>query len=104
MPQSSPQAIILAAGESSRFWPLNQKHKSLIKIIGRFLISYTIEGLKKFGIKDIIIIQGPQKDIEKGLGDKSIKYIVQPKAKGMGDALWQAKKFIKGPFVVLNEE
>jgi len=47
------QAVILAAGESSRFWPLNtravakggderssstQKHKSLLKIMGRPLI------------------------------------------------------------------
>jgi len=68
------------------------------------LISYTIEGLKKLGIKDIIIVQGPKKDIEKELGDKSIKYIVQPKPKGMGDALWQAKKLINGPFFVLNAE
>ena len=98
------QAIILAAGESSRFWPLNQKHKSLVKIMGKFLIGHTIDGLKKAGIKDIIIIQGPKRDIEKGLEDRSIKYIVQPKPKGMGDALWRAKKLIKGPFMVLNAE
>ena len=48
------QAVILAAGESSRFWPLNQRHKSLIKIMGRPLIWYTIEGLKKAGIKEIL--------------------------------------------------
>lgn len=99
------QAVILAAGESSRFWPLNQKHKSLIKIMGHFLIWWTIEGLKKAGIKNIIVVQGPQRDVEKQLGDKSIKYVVQSKPKGMGDALWQAKKFIsKDPFLVLNAE
>ena len=58
------QAIILAAGESSRFWPLNQKHKSLIKIMGKFLISYTIAGLRKLGVHDIIVVQGKEKDIE----------------------------------------
>ena len=96
------QAVILAAGQSSRFWPLNQKHKSLIRIMGRPLIFYTIDGLKKSGIEDIIIVQGASKDIEKELGDKKIKYITQSKPLGMGDALWQAKKLIKGPFVVLN--
>src|SRR3989344_3634280 len=101
---SFPHAIILAAGESSRFWPLNQKHKSLIKIMGEFLIQYTINGLRKAGIKDIIVVQGPKKDIEKELADKRIKYVVQKDPKGMGNALWQAKKFIKGPFVVLNAE
>jgi len=102
------QAVILAAGESSRFWPLNQKHKSLIKIMGKPLICYTIEGLKRGGVRDIIIVQGPKRDIEKELESNScylkkarqvkINYVIQHKPKGTGDALWQARNFIKGPF------
>jgi UDP-N-acetylglucosamine diphosphorylase / glucose-1-phosphate thymidylyltransferase / UDP-N-acetylgalactosamine diphosphorylase / glucosamine-1-phosphate N-acetyltransferase / galactosamine-1-phosphate N-acetyltransferase len=95
------QAVILAAGESSRFWPLNQKHKSLIKIMGRPLIWWTIEGLKKVGIRDIIIVQGLKRDIEKESGVK-VQYIVQPKPKGTGDAVWQAGKLLKGPFIVAD--
>jgi len=100
------QAVILAAGESSRFWPLNQKNKSLIKIMGRPLIWYTIEGLKKTGIKDIIIIQSSKRDIEKelkkyNLGIK-IQYLIQQKPKGMGDALWQAKSLLKERFLVVD--
>jgi bifunctional UDP-N-acetylglucosamine pyrophosphorylase/glucosamine-1-phosphate N-acetyltransferase len=101
------QAIILAAGESSRFWPLNNRHKSLFKIVGRPLIWHTINGLKKFGIKSVVIVQGLSRDIEKELqfyqipGVK-ISYIVQPKPLGSGDALWQARKLIKGPMVVLG--
>jgi len=102
------QAVILAAGESSRFWPLNQRHKSLIKIMGRPLICYTIFGLKRSGIKEIIIVQGSKRDIEKELEDyslgKGIRYVVQKTAKGMGDALWQAKNLIKGKFLLLNAE
>jgi len=102
------QAVILAAGESSRFWPLNQRHKSLIKIMGRSLICYTIFGLKRSGIKEIIIVQGPKRDIEKELEDyslgKGIRYVVQKTAKGMGDALWQAKNLIKGKLLLLNAE
>ena len=104
------KAIILAAGQSSRFWPLNQKHKSLIKIMGKPLIWYTIEGLKKAGLKDIIIIQGPQKDIEKELNsfkdfkNLNIEYLAQSKPRGMGDALWQARNLIKEKFLVLNAE
>jgi len=100
------QAIILAAGESSRFWPLNQKHKSLFKIMGRPLIWYTIESLKKAGIKDIIIVQGPKKDIEEELKDyqPNIKYVIQERPKGMGNALWQARDLIKGQFLLLNAE
>ena len=98
------QAIILAAGESSRFWPLNRRHKSLIKIMGRPLIWWTIEGLRKSGISDIVVVQQKDRDIEKELRDDNIKYVIQSEPKGMGDALWQAKKLIKGPFIVLNAE
>ena len=90
------QAVILAAGESSRFWPLNQKHKSLFKIMGKPLIWYTIEALRKSGIKEIIIVEGAKKDIEEALKKYKfptlkIKYVLQPKPAGMGDALWRTK-------------
>ncbi len=96
------QAVILAAGRSSRFWPLNYKHKSLFRIMGRPLISHTIDGLKKAGVKEIIVVQDSTREIEKELKDKKIKYAVQKNPSGMGNALWQAKDFIKGPFLVLN--
>ncbi len=102
-----PQAVILAAGHSSRFWPLNQKHKSLIKIMGRPLIWYTLESLNQAGIKDLIIIQGPQKDIEATLKNyKSpnlkIKYVIQLKPKGMGNAVSQVKNLIRDNFFVMH--
>ena len=100
------QAVILAAGQSSRFWPLNQSHKSLLKIMGRPLIFYTIESLKKAGIKDIIIIQDPRKDIEEKLKDYDlgvkIQYLIQSEPKGMGNALWQAQNLIKNNFFVMH--
>ena len=103
------QAVILAAGESSRFWPLNQRHKALIKIMGKPLIWYTIESLGKAGIREVIIVQGPKRDIEEELKNHEltnlkIRYVIQPKPKGMGNALWQAKNLIKGSFFVLNAE
>jgi len=103
------KAVILAAGKSLRFWPLNQRHKSLIKIMGKPLIWYTLDSLRKAGIKDLIIVQASQKDIEKELKNYSfpnlkIKYLIQPEPKGMGNALWQAKDFLKEPFFVLNAE
>ncbi len=103
------QAVILAAGASSRFWPLNKRHKSLIKIMGKPLIWYTIDGLKRAGIKEIIIIQSPSKNIEEALKDYKlkdvkIKYVIQKEPKGMGDALWQARNLTKKNFLVLNAE
>ncbi|MFH1582223.1 MAG: sugar phosphate nucleotidyltransferase [bacterium] len=100
------QAVILAAGESSRFWPLNQKHKSLFKIMGKPLIWYTIDGLKRAGIKEIIIVQDPEKNIEQELKDYNlevkIQYVVQSEPKGMGDAVFQTKELINDSFFILN--
>ena len=103
------QAIILAAGKSSRLWPLNSAHKSLIGIMGKPLIWYTVNGLKEAGIKEVIIVQCPKKDIEKELKNYKfpnlkIKYVIQLKSKGMGNALAQAKNLLKGKFLVLNAE
>jgi bifunctional UDP-N-acetylglucosamine pyrophosphorylase/glucosamine-1-phosphate N-acetyltransferase len=101
------KAVILAAGQSKRFWPLNRQHKGLFKIMGRPLIFYTIENLKKAGIKELIIIQGPEKDIEKTLQlynftNLQIRYVIQEKPLGTGDALKKVKIFIKDKFLVLN--
>lgn len=101
------QAVILAAGHSKRFWPLNLRHKGLFKIMGRPLIFYAIENLKKAGIKETIIVQGPKKDIEKGLKkyrfqNFKIKYLIQDKPLGTGDALKRAKNFVQEKFLVLN--
>jgi bifunctional UDP-N-acetylglucosamine pyrophosphorylase/glucosamine-1-phosphate N-acetyltransferase len=101
------QAVILAAGESSRFWPLNFRHKSLIKIMGKPLILYLIEALKKEGIKEIIIVQGKKRDIEEELkkyGVKGIKYIIQPKPLGSGEAILRTEKLAKDQFFVFNSE
>ena len=102
------QAVILAAGSSSRFWPLSEKkHKSLFKIMGKPLIQWTVESLKKAGVKDLIIIQSSKKDIEKKLRNGSklgvkIKYVIQKETKGMGNAVMLAQKHINGNFLVLN--
>lgn len=103
------QAIVLAAGESSRFWPLNQRHKCLIKIMGKPLIWWTINSLKKAGIREVIIVQSSQSEIKKELiksdpPNLKIKYVIQKKPKGMGNALWLARNLVKDKFFVLNAE
>ena len=100
------KAIVLTAGGSSRFWPLNSEHKSLTKIMGKPLIWYTLSGLKKSKIKDVIIVQSPRGDIKKELKkyklNLNIRYITQQKPKGMGNALWQARNLLKSNFFLLN--
>ena len=74
-------------------------------MMGKPLIWYTLKELEKSGINDIIVVQGPEKEIEKELtGFPGLKFVIQPRPEGMGDALSKAKKFLKGRFLVLNAE
>lgn len=98
----------MAAGGSSRFWPLNHRHKSLFKLMGRALMCHKIENLKKAGVKEIIIVQKPEKDVENELKcerlpkNLKIKYVLQDKPLGTGHALKSAEKHLEERFLVLN--
>lgn len=102
------QAIIIAAGESSRFWPLNSQHKSQIKVLGRSLISWTVKSIAERNIKDIIVVSGPNnvsalKEELSPLCEElgvSFSFIIQEKPLGTGNAIYQAKNLIKGGFFV----
>ena len=75
--------------------------------MGKPLILYLVEALKKEGLKEIIIIQGGERDIEKELGKykiKGIKYVIQPKPLGTAEAILRAEKLVKNHFFVLNAE
>ncbi len=100
------QVVLLAAGESSRFWPLNKRHKSLIRICGRSLIEWTVKALLENGIREeeIIIVQNPSRDVEAELKEKfpRINFVVQEEPKGMGNAVMQAKELINQSFLVMN--
>ncbi len=100
------QAVIIAAGESSRFWPLNKQHKSQIKIGGKPLVYWTVKSLAKKGIKDIVLVVSPHSLLKDELlsivGNLDIKlsFAVQEKPLGTGNAVFRAREFIKEPFFV----
>ncbi|MBI1729721.1 NTP transferase domain-containing protein [Candidatus Acetothermia bacterium] len=101
------QAVLLAAGESSRFWPLSEgKHKSLFYLMGKPLIQWTLEGLERVGIDEVVIIQSSSCLVEKTLKAfqtrLNLSYVVQEEPKGMGDALLSAKKVLRDSFFLLH--
>jgi UDP-N-acetylglucosamine diphosphorylase / glucose-1-phosphate thymidylyltransferase / UDP-N-acetylgalactosamine diphosphorylase / glucosamine-1-phosphate N-acetyltransferase / galactosamine-1-phosphate N-acetyltransferase len=103
------QAVILAAGESSRFWPLNYYHKSLFYLMGKPIIYWNLKGVEEAGIKKVMIVQSPKKDVEEELKKfkfkkLKIQYVIQPKPLSPGNALWQARNYLKGYFFVLNAD
>ena len=105
------QAVIIAAGESRRFWPLNNGiHKSQFKLLGRPLIYWTLKGLAENGIRDVAIVVRKNSSMQEMLDKENVRhladgmkitYVVQEELLGTGNALWQAKDFVKEPFVLL---
>jgi len=62
-PYKVDNAIIMAAGMSSRFAPLSyEKPKALLKVKGEILIERQIKQLQEAGIKDITIVLGYLKE------------------------------------------
>lgn len=102
------QAVLLAAGNSSRFVPFTGLgHKSLIKLLGKTIIEHTVLSVKKAGITDIIIVIGKDSPVREVVGDGkrfgvTITYVVLPEALGMGAAILQAKEHLQERFFVLN--
>lgn len=101
------QAVILAAGESSRFYPYNQPgHKSLVTLFGKTLIERTMESILDAGIKKVIIVQDLRKMISDSLSDKykdiDLKFVSQEKAQGMGDALLSVENLLEEEFFVTS--
>ncbi len=101
------QAVILAAGESSRFFPFNSKHKGLFNILGEPIIVHTIRSIKKSGINDVIIVTGNNEDFQTELGNGKkygvkIRYVTQVSPTGMGDAVLLASRYLTSDFFVLH--
>lgn len=104
------QIVILAGGESSRFYPFNLVHKSLFTLAGQTILQRTISKISKKYDAEIIMVLGDKNfETEKriienfGHGGKLI-FSKQKEALGMSDAILSAKKYLKGEFIVINSQ
>jgi UDP-N-acetylglucosamine diphosphorylase / glucose-1-phosphate thymidylyltransferase / UDP-N-acetylgalactosamine diphosphorylase / glucosamine-1-phosphate N-acetyltransferase / galactosamine-1-phosphate N-acetyltransferase len=100
------QAVILAAGKSTRTYPLTlTKPKPLLKIANKTILEYNIEALGKL-VNEIIIVVGYKKEhIKKLIFEKfpnlKITFSEQKEQLGTGNAVYVVEKYIKGSFVLL---
>ncbi|MCR4441353.1 MAG: UTP--glucose-1-phosphate uridylyltransferase GalU [Peptococcaceae bacterium] len=124
------KAVIPAAGLGTRFLPATKAQpKEMLPIVDKPTIQYIVEEAIQSGIEDIIIVTGRGKtaiedhfdrsyELEAALNAKgkrellnqveyisnmaSVYYVRQKEAKGLGHAVWSARKFIGDePFAVL---
>ena len=103
------KGIILAGGYGTRLKPLtNLTNKHLIPIYNQPMIMYPINTLKNAGIKEILIITGPEYagDFMRLLGsgkefDLNLTYKIQDSAGGIAQALDLAENFAKGDSIAV---
>ncbi|MBI2134931.1 NTP transferase domain-containing protein [Candidatus Woesearchaeota archaeon] len=100
------QAVILAAGKSTRTYPLTlTMPKPLLKIANKAILKYSLEAVKEMA-DEIIIIVGYKKDmikdfVQKNYPELKIKFIEQKEQLGTGHAVSILKGHIKDRFVLL---
>lgn len=100
------QTLILAAGEGTRLRPLTlTKSKPLLPIANTFALKHNLDQLPA-NIKEVILVIGHKREIiEKEIGNyyrkMKIRYVIQEKQQGTGDAAMKATPFIKNRFLLL---
>ena len=101
------QAVIMAAGKSTRTWPLTlTKPKPLLKVMNKEIIKHNLDALQGL-VGEVIIIVGFKKEmIIEEIGHKygklKIRYAEQKTQLGTGHALKYVEKLIKGKFIVIG--
>ncbi|MCH8067075.1 MAG: NTP transferase domain-containing protein [Nanoarchaeota archaeon] len=100
------QAVILAAGSSTRTYPLTLTiPKPLLKVSNKTILEYNLEALKDLA-EEIIIVVGYKKGmikkfIKKNYPDLNIRFIEQREQLGTGHAVSLLKDKIKNKFILL---
>jgi len=91
------KAVVLAAGEGSRIWPLAEhRPKHLLPVSGKPILLHILLALAENGIRDILVVVGFKGDlIRSSLGDGSryglhIEYLDQKEWTGTASALMLA--------------
>ncbi len=100
-------AIILSAGLSTRFVPLNfEKPKSLLIVKGEVLIERQIEQLKEAGINEIIIVVGYMKEQFEYLTEKYGVILVESteyKERNNHSSLFAARAYLKNSIITSSD-
>ena len=96
-------AIIMAAGLSSRFAPLSyERPKALITVKGEVLIERQIRQLQEVGIKQIILVVGYRKEQFYYLADKFGITIVENKeyeTRNNNSSIYAAREYLKNSYI-----
>ncbi|MBS7287988.1 MAG: NTP transferase domain-containing protein [Candidatus Freyarchaeota archaeon] len=101
------KAVILAAGEGTRMYPLTCTcPKPLLPVSGKPVLRRILEGLKVSGVSEVLVVVGRHMDAVKevlsGVGLR-VEYVVQKRPQGTAHAASLAEEFVGGEdFLLVN--
>jgi bifunctional UDP-N-acetylglucosamine pyrophosphorylase/glucosamine-1-phosphate N-acetyltransferase len=100
------QAVILAAGKSTRTYPLTlTKPKPLLRVLNTTIIEHNLDQLRGL-VEEVIIVVGYKADmIESYLGDRyrgmKLRFVLQEETSGNASALALVREHITGRFILM---
>jgi len=103
------KGVVLAGGKGTRLWPVTKvTGKHFLPVGDKPIIYYPILNLKKAGVKDILVVCGPEHTDQYvkllGSGEEfgvNLYYTIQVEPKGIAHGLGLAKSFSDGKKVAL---
>ena len=103
MQYQADNAIIMAAGTSSRFAPLSyERPKALIEVRGEVLIERQIRQLREAGIPEIIVVTGYKAEQFRYLADRlGVRLVHNPDylTRNNNSSIWAARAFLRNSYV-----
>ena len=100
-------AIILAAGTSSRFVPLSyEKPKALIKVKGEVLIERQIRQLKEAKIPQIVVVTGYRSEMLQYLEREPgviLLYNKEYETRNNHASIWTARSYLKNSYICSSD-
>ncbi|MBQ9249409.1 MAG: phosphotransferase [Oscillospiraceae bacterium] len=109
LPYKVDNAVIMAAGMSTRFVPISlEKPKGLLVVKGEVLIERQIEQLQAAGIREIVLVLGYKKEAFFYLESKyeGLKIVINPEynTKNNTHTLYLAQRYIKNTYICSSDD
>lgn len=100
-------AVIMAAGASSRFAPLSyEKPKALITVNGEVLLERQINQLRQAGVEDIILVLGYMKEQFYYLKDKLGVHIIENKeydVRNNNSSIYAVREYLRNSYICSSD-
>ena len=101
------KALIMAAGSSTRTYPLTlTRPKPLLPIANKPILEYQLDALSGLVDGVVLVVNYRREQIEERFGDNykglPLTYVEQPAPLGTGHAIFQGAGLIDEPFIAMN--